>query len=87
MGEAEQVSALIGDIYDASLDPALWPVAIGKIVDLRTDQAAALADTLDGLTAAMFLVDDDGRIVQQTGSRHACGWVNDQRSWWQADFR
>ena len=38
-------------------------VAIGKIVDLRTVEAAALADTLDGLTAAMFLVDVDGRIV------------------------
>jgi hypothetical protein len=25
MDEAEQVSQLIGDIYDASLDPALWP--------------------------------------------------------------
>ena len=25
MGELEQVSALIGDIYDAALDPKLWP--------------------------------------------------------------
>ena len=24
MGELEQVSALIGDIYEAALDPALW---------------------------------------------------------------
>jgi DNA-binding CsgD family transcriptional regulator len=44
--------------------------AIGKIVDLRTVQAAALADTLDGLTAAMFLVDDDGRIVHANAAGH-----------------
>ena len=45
-------------------------VAIGKIVDLRTVEAAALADTLDGLTAAMFLVDDDGRIVHANAAGH-----------------
>jgi DNA-binding CsgD family transcriptional regulator len=27
MGEAEHLSAVIGDIYDASLDPSLWPSA------------------------------------------------------------
>ncbi len=46
-------------------------VTIGKIVDLRTVEAAALADTLDGLTAAMFLVDDDGRIVHANAAGHA----------------
>jgi DNA-binding CsgD family transcriptional regulator len=30
MSEAEAVSALVGDIYDAALDPALWPDALGK---------------------------------------------------------
>ena len=45
-------------------------VAIGKIVDLRTVEAAALADTLDGLAAAMFLVDDDGRIVHANAVGH-----------------
>jgi hypothetical protein len=25
MPDMEQFSALVGDIYDASLDPALWP--------------------------------------------------------------
>ena len=45
-------------------------VAIGKIVDLRTVEAAALADTLDGLTAAMFLIDDDGRIVHANAAGH-----------------
>ena len=30
MAEADQVSQLIGDIYDASLDPGLWPLALEK---------------------------------------------------------
>ncbi|MFL6305734.1 MAG: helix-turn-helix transcriptional regulator [Candidatus Sulfotelmatobacter sp.] len=46
----------------------LWPhfrraVLIGKVIDLHKVEAAALADTLDGLSAAMFLVDSDSRIV------------------------
>lgn len=38
-------------------------VIIGKVVDMHKVEAAALADTLDGVTAGMFLVDADGRIV------------------------
>src|SRR5439155_14112139 len=30
MDEAEQVSELIGDVYDAALDPASWPKALEK---------------------------------------------------------
>jgi hypothetical protein len=30
MDEAEQVSRLIGDVYDAALDPATWPKALEK---------------------------------------------------------
>jgi DNA-binding CsgD family transcriptional regulator len=30
MGEAEDLSSLIGDIYDASLDPSLWPAAFDE---------------------------------------------------------
>jgi DNA-binding CsgD family transcriptional regulator len=33
------------------------------VIDLHKVEAAALADTLDGLAAAMFLVDAPGRIV------------------------
>ena len=36
---------------------------IGRLVDLRSADAANLADTLDGLSAAMCAVDADGRIV------------------------
>lgn len=36
---------------------------IGKLVNLSKIEAAALADTLDGLQAGMFLVDAAGRLV------------------------
>lgn len=38
-------------------------VAIGKVIDLHKVEAAALADTLDRITAALFLVDADRREV------------------------
>jgi len=46
-------------------------VNIGKVIDLHKVEAAALADTLDGLTAAMFLVDAGGRIVHANAAGHA----------------
>ena len=36
---------------------------IGNLIDLKTAEAASLADTLDGIGAGMFLVDADGRVV------------------------
>lgn len=39
-------------------------VAIGKVIDLHKVEAAALADTLDGIAAALFLVSADRRVVQ-----------------------
>ena len=38
-------------------------VEIAKLIDLQKFEAAALADSLDGLAAAMFLVDGGGRIM------------------------
>ena len=38
-------------------------VVISKVIDLHKVEAAALMDTLDGLAAAMFLVDTSGHIV------------------------
>lgn len=46
-------------------------VNIGKVINLHKVEAAALADTLDGLTAAMFLVDAGGRIVHTNAAAHA----------------
>ena len=36
---------------------------IGKVIDLKKAEAASLADTLDGISAGMFLVDATGRIA------------------------
>jgi DNA-binding CsgD family transcriptional regulator len=45
-------------------------VAIGKVIDLHKVEAAAFADMLDGLAAAMFLVDAAGRIVHANAAGH-----------------
>lgn len=46
-------------------------VTVGQIIDLNKVEAAALADTLDGLAAAMFLVDAGGRIVHANAAGQA----------------
>jgi DNA-binding CsgD family transcriptional regulator len=46
-------------------------VLIGKVIDLKTAEAATLADTLDGISAGMLLVDARGRIVHANASGHA----------------
>ena len=46
-------------------------VLIGRAIDLKTAEAATFADTLDGLSAGMFLVDATGRIVHANASGHA----------------
>jgi DNA-binding CsgD family transcriptional regulator len=43
-------------------------VLIGRVVDLHTVEAAALADALDGLAAGMFLVDADARLTHANAS-------------------
>jgi DNA-binding CsgD family transcriptional regulator len=45
-------------------------VLIGGIIDLNSAEAANLADTLDGLSAAMVLVTETGRIVHANVSGH-----------------
>jgi DNA-binding CsgD family transcriptional regulator/PAS domain-containing protein len=41
---------------------------IGRAIDLKAAEASALADTLDGISAGMFLVDAGGRIVHANAS-------------------
>ena len=56
MCEAEQLSQVIGDIYDASLDPALWPVAIESICGYVGAASASLhsQDSISRATDALF---------------------------------
>src|SRR5262249_53380205 len=67
---------------DLSDDEARWrmrlivphirrAMAIGQVVDLKTAEAATFADTFDGLSAGMFLVDAGGRIVHANAAGHA----------------
>ena len=44
---------------------------IGNLIDLKTAEAASLADTLDGIAAGMFLSDAGGRILHANSAGHA----------------
>src|SRR5262249_2157421 len=52
-------------------------ILIGKVIDLHKVEAAALADTLDGLAAGMFIVDGDGRMVHANARGRAILEEND----------
>jgi DNA-binding CsgD family transcriptional regulator len=56
MREAEELSQVIGDIYDASLDPALWPTAIESICHYIGAASAGLhsQDSISRATHALF---------------------------------
>ena len=56
MREAEELSQVIGDIYDASLDPALWPSAIESICFYVGAASASLhsQDSISRATDALF---------------------------------
>src|SRR6202049_2132050 len=56
MREAEELSRVIGDVYDASLDPALWPNAIESICDYIGAASASLhsQDSVSRATDALF---------------------------------
>jgi DNA-binding CsgD family transcriptional regulator/PAS domain-containing protein len=57
---AERLSTLVGNIYDASLDTALWPAALG--------QAAAFVGGLGGGLLAKDVVDQTANIFYYDGS-------------------
>jgi DNA-binding CsgD family transcriptional regulator len=43
---------------------------IGRIIELKKAEVAYLADTLDGISAGMFLVDARGRLVHANAAGH-----------------
>jgi DNA-binding CsgD family transcriptional regulator/PAS domain-containing protein len=45
-------------------------VLIGRVINLKKAEAASLADTLDGISAGVFLVDATGRIVHANVAGH-----------------
>jgi DNA-binding CsgD family transcriptional regulator len=56
MREADELSRVIGDIYDASLDPALWPTAIESVCGYVGAASASLhsQDSISRTTDALF---------------------------------
>ena len=56
MREAEELSRVISDIYDASLDPALWPTAIESVCGYIGAASAGLhsQDSITRVTDALF---------------------------------
>jgi DNA-binding CsgD family transcriptional regulator len=56
MREADELSRVIGDIYDASLDPALWPQAIESVCGYIGAASASLhsQDSISRATDALF---------------------------------
>jgi DNA-binding CsgD family transcriptional regulator len=61
MDEAARLSAVIGNLYDASLDPALWSVVLGEARDFVGGSAAAIfAKDVAAMTLAVY--HHDGRL-------------------------
>ena len=55
-------------------------VLIGRVIDLKTAEAATFVDTLDGLSAGLFLIDASGRIVHANAAGHAILQADDYLS-------
>jgi hypothetical protein len=71
MREAEELSQVIGDIYDASLDPALWPNAIESICGYVGAASASLhsQDSIMRATDALFWWGDASSAPYLFGNR------------------
>ena len=54
MSEIEQASKLIGDIYDAALDPGLWPEVLHTTCDFVEGCAATLVSEHSAMKSACF---------------------------------
>jgi DNA-binding CsgD family transcriptional regulator len=59
--EAAELSAVIGDIYDAAIDPTLWQRALGSICDFVGGSSAVLLwhDSAIDRSEALHLFNDD----------------------------
>ncbi|RYE10327.1 MAG: LuxR family transcriptional regulator [Hyphomicrobiales bacterium] len=62
--DGDTLSALIGTIYDAALDPAQWRVALGGARDYVGGHSAAIYEkTLTGISGGVFF--DDGMVSDE----------------------
>src|SRR4029453_19085401 len=67
MPELEQFSALVGDVYDASLDPALWSAVFAKACGFIGASAATLSSqaTLGNTSHFYYSWGTDSRYDQR----------------------
>ena len=61
MDEAARLSTVIGNLYDASLDPALWSVVLGEARDFVGGSAAAIF-AKDAAATTLTVFHHDGGI-------------------------
>jgi DNA-binding CsgD family transcriptional regulator len=66
VNETEEVSLLIGDVYDASLDPALWPEVFKKVAQYTGGSASYLVwqDIIAGNSDGYFAAGHDPQFLQ-----------------------
>jgi hypothetical protein len=66
MDKEERWSALIGDIYDVALDPALWPDTLAKIAGFVGGQSAGLfsKDSVNKAANAYYTFGCDPRYLK-----------------------
>jgi DNA-binding CsgD family transcriptional regulator len=77
--ELDQIQRLIGDIYDAAVEPSRWNAVLARAQTFVGGPAAAVLgvfrgeqhDVLDGMSAGMFFVDATGRIAHANASGRA----------------
>jgi DNA-binding CsgD family transcriptional regulator/PAS domain-containing protein len=68
--ESGMVDAAMGRRMSLVMAHVRRAVLIGKAMDHKQAQAATLADTLDGLSPGIFLIDTNGRIVHANSAGH-----------------
>jgi DNA-binding CsgD family transcriptional regulator/PAS domain-containing protein len=61
MEDAEQILSLIGDVYDAAIDPALWTSVLGRAREFIGGSAAALFSK-DAMRKTLNVYYDDGGL-------------------------
>jgi DNA-binding CsgD family transcriptional regulator len=73
MSQYQKASRLIGDIYDASLDPAMWPTVLEEITEFVGGQAAGLAmtDSASTFVEAYYQFGIDPAYMQRYLSTYA----------------
>lgn len=74
MSEAQQLSDLISDVYDAALDPALWPATLGRLTHFVGGSASSLFSK-NPVTRGGIVFHHDGGIPASWIDKYAAEYV------------